>query len=93
MINYELSIPLKCQDLLDMLNGINVTQTRYYIKDDCHTCIDNVCEKYLATWLNKIPLSKNHPTPLPTDTNWIKKFNAAIDSTNPNEQQVKGRRW
>jgi hypothetical protein len=62
MIDDELSIPLKCQDLLNMFNGINVTQTRYYIKNDCHTYINKFCEKYLATWLNKAPLLKPSKT-------------------------------
>jgi hypothetical protein len=30
---------------------------------------------------------ENQPTPLPTDANWIKKFNAAIGPSDPKEQQ------
>jgi hypothetical protein len=86
MIDDKLSIPLKRQGLLDMFNGINVTQTKYYININCHTYIDKFCKKYQATWLNKVPVNKNRPTPLPTDTTWIKKFNAAIGSTDPTKQ-------
>ncbi len=70
-----------------MFNGINVTQTRDYIKIDCHTYIDKFCEKYLHTWLQKVPMTENRPTPLPTDPSWIKKFNAAVGPSNPKEQQ------
>jgi hypothetical protein len=87
MLDEELSIPLKCQGLLDMFNGINVTQTRDYIKIDCHTCINKFCKKYLQTWLQKVPLTENRPTPLPTDPSWIKQFNAAVGPTTPKEQQ------
>ncbi len=86
MIDDELSIPLKRQGLLDTFNGINVTLTKYYIKINCHTYINKFCKKYLATWLNKVHVSKNQPTTLPTDTTWIKKFNVAIDSTDPTKQ-------
>ncbi len=67
-----------------MFNGINVTQTRDYIKINCHTYIDKFCKKYLHTWLQKIPLTENRPTPLPTDPTWIKKFIAATGPSNIN---------
>jgi hypothetical protein len=87
LIDDEVSIPLKRQGLLDMFNGINVTQTQDYIKLDCHTYVDKFCEKYLHTWLHKVPLTKNRPTPLPTNPSWIKKFNAAVDPSDLKEQQ------
>ncbi len=87
LIDDELSIPLKQQGLLDMFNGINVTQTQDYIKIDCHTYIDKFFEKYLHTWLQKVPMTENRPTPLPTDPYWIKKFNAAVGPSDPKEQQ------
>ena len=86
MIDNQLSIPLKRQGLLDMFNGIDVTQTRDYIKIDCHSYINKFCAKYLDTWLNKVPMTENRPTPLPTDTTWIKKFNAAVGPSDPKEQ-------
>ncbi len=67
LLNDQLSIPLKQQGLLDMFNGINVLQTSNYIKIDCHTYIDKFCKKYLNTWLSKVPLTENRPTPLPTE--------------------------
>ncbi len=67
MIEDKVKIPLKRQGLLNMFNGINVIQTRDYIKIDCHTYIEKFCSKYMDTWLNKVPTTKNRPTPLPTD--------------------------
>jgi hypothetical protein len=43
LIDDKLSIPLKRQGLLDMFNGINVTQTRDYIKINCQ----NQCRQVL----------------------------------------------
>jgi hypothetical protein len=88
MIDNKLKIPLKQQGLLDMFNGINVIQARDYIKIDCHTYIDKFCAKYLDTWLNKVPITENRPTPLPIDATWIKKFNSGIGPSDPNEQSA-----
>ena len=78
MLDDKLSMLLKRQGLLDMFNGIDVTQTRHYVKIDCHTYISKFCEKYLDSWLGKVPLTANRPTPLQTNPTWLKKFNAAI---------------
>ncbi len=86
MIDDTLSMPLKQQSLLDMFNGIDITQTRYYIKIDCHTYIGKFCKKYLDTWLGKVPLTANRPTPLPTNPTWLKKFNATVGLTDPTDQ-------
>jgi hypothetical protein len=86
LVNYQLFIPLKRQGLLDMFNSIDITQMQDYIKINCHTYINKFCEKYLNTWLNKVPMTENQPTPLPTNATWIKKFNAAADPTDPNQQ-------
>ena len=49
LIDEQLSIPLKWQGLLNMFNGIDVAQTKDYIKVSCHTYINKFCEKYLNT--------------------------------------------
>jgi hypothetical protein len=87
LIDDQLTIPLKRQGLLDMFNGVDVVQTQDYIKISCQTYIDKFCEKYLNTWLGKIPLSKNRPIPLPTDPSWLKKFSAAMGLSDPDVQK------
>ena len=87
MIDDKLSIPLKRQGLLDMYNGMDILQTKDYIKIDVHTYIQKFCSKYEDTWLSKVPLTENRPTPLPTDPNWIKKFNSAIGPSEFKAQQ------
>jgi hypothetical protein len=87
MIDEKLSIPLKWEGLLDMYNGIDILQTRDYIKIDVHSYIKKFCLKYEDTWLSKVPLTENRPTPLPTHPNWIKKFNLAIGSSESKAQQ------
>ncbi len=68
-----------------MFNGVDVMQTKHYIKIDCHTYINKFCAKYLNSWLNKVPLTENCPTPF-RDSTWLKKFNAAVGHNNPKDQ-------
>jgi hypothetical protein len=69
-----------------MFNGVDVVQTKHYIKVDCHTYINRFWSKYLDTWMNKIPLTDNRPTPLPSDPIWLKQFNSAIGPDNPKDR-------
>jgi len=82
-IDNMLSIPLKGQGLLDMFNGIDIVQTKHYVKIDCHTYINKFCEKYIDTWLGNMAITENKPTPLPSLPTWIKSFNAATGSNDP----------
>ena len=51
MIDDKLTIPVKQQGYLDMYNGINVLQTRHYIKVSVQSFIKKVFEKHIATWM------------------------------------------
>ncbi len=86
MLNKKLTMPIKQQGLLDMFNGIDVTQTKHYIKIGCHTYADKFCAKYLDSWLHTIPTTANQPTPLPINSTWLKKFDAAVGPNDPQAQ-------
>jgi hypothetical protein len=85
LLDDKLTMPIKCRGLLDMFNGVNVVQTRHYIKINVHTYIDKLCTKYLASWMNKVPQSDNQPTPFPSDADWLRNFNAAVGSDDAKE--------
>jgi hypothetical protein len=61
-----------------MYNGVDVMQTRDYIKISSKSFIDKICEKYLISWMQNFTSTDDRPTPLPTDLTWFKKFNAAV---------------
>jgi hypothetical protein len=84
-LDKKLTMPIKRQGLLDMFNGVDIVQMKYYIKIDCHTYINKFCTKYLTTWMNKVPLLGNCPKPRPSDGDWLKAFNAAVGLDNPKE--------
>jgi hypothetical protein len=86
MLDKHLSISIKCQGYLDVFNGINITQTHNYIKINCYSFVEKACKKNLTSWMHTIPLTDNRPTPLPTDSTWLKKFKAAISSLDKTEQ-------
>jgi hypothetical protein len=69
-----------------MYNGIDVIQTRDYIKISSKSFIDKICEKYLNSWMQNFTSMDDRPTPLPTDPTWYKKFNAAIGDPDPKVQ-------
>jgi hypothetical protein len=86
MIDDKLTIPMKRQGFLDMYNGIDVMQTRDYIKISSKSFIEKICEKYLNTWMQNFTSTDDRPTPLPTDPTWYKKFNAATGDPCPKAQ-------
>ena len=73
LIDDHLTIPLKRLGLINLFNGLNVTQTQDYIKISCKTYIERICEKYLDSWMNKQQMS-NRPTPLPQAESFLKSF-------------------
>ena len=86
MIDDKLTIPMKRQGFLDMYNGIDVVQTRHYIKISCTTYINKICDKYLQSWMRNYTSTDDRPTPLPTDPVWMKKFNSATGDPDPKVQ-------
>ncbi len=86
MIDDELTIPMKQQGFLDMYNGIDILQTRDYIKIACTTYINKISEKYLSSWMQNFTSTDVRPTSLPMDPTWMKKFNAATGDPDPKVQ-------
>jgi hypothetical protein len=58
LIDKKLSIPIKRQGYLDMYNGVDIYQTKHYIKLNVKTFINKVFTKHIATWMKT-----SHPSP------------------------------
>ena len=86
MIDDALSIPMKRQGYLDMYNGVDILQTRDYIKISSSTFIEKITEKYLATWMQNYNTPATRPTPLPPDPAWHKDLNGAVGDPDPKAQ-------
>jgi hypothetical protein len=60
--------------LLDLYNGLDVIQTRDYIKINCCTYIERICEKHLANWMHNYNVPTGRPIPLPGRESFMKTF-------------------
>jgi hypothetical protein len=65
MLDDELTIQLKWMGLLDLYNGLNVIQTRDYIKINCSTYLDKILIKHLSTWMKNFAVPIGCPTSVP----------------------------
>ena len=63
-IDDMLTFHLKKMGLVTMFNGIDVQQTRHWIKISVQTYIERICEKNLTSWMKMNNISHS-PTPLP----------------------------
>jgi hypothetical protein len=86
MLDDKLSIPIKRQGHLDMYNGVDILQTRHYIRLSCTSFIDKISEKYLSTWMKHMYALSTRPTPFPTDSTWWSDFNKAIGDPDEKHQ-------
>jgi hypothetical protein len=83
MIDDHLSMPIKRMGFVTLFNGIDVLQSRYYVKISCETYIEKFCMKYLTTWLKDTPISVR-PTPMPSSKSFLDGFQTA--EGNPDEK-------
>jgi hypothetical protein len=86
MIDNNLMIPVKRQGYLDMYNGIDVHQTRHYIKICVRSFINKVFVKHLATWMKSTYPNATRSTPLPSDPTFQKKFNSSTGNPDKDAQ-------
>ena len=84
-IDEHLTIPLKRLGLITLFNGLDITQTRHYVKISCKTYIERICEKYLNGWMHKHYMS-SRPTPLPQAESFLKSFLSATGDSSPSVQ-------
>jgi hypothetical protein len=64
-------------------NSIDIIQTQFYIKINVKLFIKKAFKKHIATWMKTSYPTPNRSTPLPSDGDWLKKFNLA--SGNPDK--------
>ena len=77
LIDDHLTIPLKRLGLISLFNGIDIVQTKHFIKLSCKSYVERICEKYLDGWLGK-HFMPSRPTPLPQSESFMKSFLSAV---------------
>jgi hypothetical protein len=73
----ELTMPMKRMGLITLFNGVDILQSRYYIKMSCKTYIEKMSTKHLLEWMTESCLRdmSNRPLPIPTAETFLKNFN------------------
>eukprot|EP00804_Cyclotella_cryptica_P012200 CCRYP_009883-RA/>CCRYP_009883-RA protein AED:0.21 eAED:0.21 QI:0/-1/0/1/-1/1/1/0/337 len=80
-IDDHLTMTIKRQGLVTLFNGVDILQSRNYIKISAETYIEKMGAKYLDMWHKEVQMMAERPLPIPTNESFIKAFNA--DSGNP----------
>ncbi len=92
LINNKLSIPMKRQGLVMLFNGLDILQTRDYIKVSCRTYIECISNIHLAHGWMKLYLISDCPTPLPTTPQFMKALQSEEGNPNEKAQQALAKR-
>ena len=87
MIDDQLSIPLKRQGLVELYNGLDVVQSRHYIKLNCSTYVTRITEKYLVTWMKDMKVCADRPLPFPTTAAFLDELNSSIGDADEKVQE------
>ncbi len=88
LIDDKLSIPMKRQGLVTLYNGLDIIQTRDYIKVSCETYINRISNIYLDHGWMKSYLILDHPTPLPTTPPFMKALQTEEGDPDPVAQRT-----
>jgi hypothetical protein len=81
----QLKMPMKRLGLVNLFNGVDVLQSRYFIKLSCKTYIEKMSEKYVKTWLKDLKDMANRPLPMPTTDTFMKNFSTTVGTDDEKE--------
>ncbi|KAL7525100.1 hypothetical protein ACHAWF_001213, partial [Thalassiosira exigua] len=87
LIEEALTFPLKRMGLVTMFNGLDILQTRYFIKVSCETYINKISEGHIATWMRTRDIP-NRPTPLPMAPTFLRAYLGAKGNPNAKHQEA-----
>ncbi|EJK69950.1 hypothetical protein THAOC_08742 [Thalassiosira oceanica] len=89
MIDDALTFPLKRMGLVSLFNGLDITQTKEYIKVSVNTYAGKILPKYMDEPVNLRvhDIRDNRPTPLPSRGDFERKFIQATGDPDPRTQR------
>ena len=82
-IDDHLTMPIKRQGIVTLFNGIDIQQSRHYIKISAETYIEKMGAKYLELWHKEVPLMAERPLPIPTHESFVKNFHNTVGDNDP----------
>ncbi len=79
---------MKCQGLVMLYNGLDILQTRDYIKGSCETFINRINNIHLTHGWMKSYLISDCPIPLPTTLQFMKALQSEEGNPDKKAQQA-----
>jgi hypothetical protein len=80
-LDSKLRIPMRRQGLIHMYNGLDILQSRYFIKVSIETWLHQMLLPYLNDWL-EIPTTP-FPTPLGSSESFLKRLYSTVGDPSP----------
>jgi hypothetical protein len=81
----QLTMPMKRLGLVNLFNGVDVLQSRYFIKLSCKTYVEKMSAKYLLTWMKDLRDMANRPLPMPTTDTFLRNFSSTVGTDDEKE--------
>jgi hypothetical protein len=88
LINNLQFIPTKRQGILTLYNGLDILQTKDYIKVSCKMYINRISRAHIEQGWMKNYLIPDCPTPLPTIPQFLKDIQTTKGDPNPTAQKT-----
>ncbi|KAL7534937.1 LOW QUALITY PROTEIN: hypothetical protein ACHAWF_005003, partial [Thalassiosira exigua] len=86
-IDDRLTFLLKRMGLVTLFNGLDILQTRHFIKISCTTNIEKISNKHSANWMN-VKDMPNKPTPLSTSQSFIRGYLSTVGDPDAKAQSI-----
>lgn len=80
LLDNELTMPMKRLGLITLFNGVDILQSRYFVKISCETYLDKVLKWHLENWMNGMKIITHWPLPMPSTStdSFLKTFDSAV---------------
>ncbi len=85
-INEQLRMPMKNLGIITRFNGIDIEQTRDYVKLHCQKYLTTMLQKHC--WLQPLPPLSNNPVPFHTDRNTMRQLQEAPTPDTDEQRKV-----
>ena len=73
-IDDGLSMPIRRMGLISLFNGVDILQSRYYVKVSVQTYIEKMTTKYANKWQKDVYRMWTRPLPVPTGETYWRQF-------------------
>lgn len=73
LLDNEITMPMKRLGLISLFNGIDILQSKYFIKISCQTYIEKMAKRHLDFWMRDLKMTTFKPM-----KSFMKSFDTAV---------------